>query len=369
MGERPAILSRGYGRRRVTPGPLVVSDGRRVVASVEESGDEPMLLARLVPEAIVIVGASRYASGRLAEQTLGATFHVLDDGFQHVRLARDLDVLMTTPGEIMEGRVLPLGRLREGAAAAAHADVLVVTGATASDAAAEAQSLGIAQSCGAMRVLGAAEWVTRRTRRSISRVCSPSTGLWWWWLAWRTRQRFFEGLEAEGWVVTRIPLADHHWFTASDVARIAAAVHESGARMVMATEKDVVKLERLMPLPFPLVSVPMRLHIEPPSALDSGSPTRDTVARRSRTGVAVRHARSTAAVALARGLVRLLPDGGGARAWVGGRRGRATPIDRPHRRVALANLEQCFPGKTTAEHQRTGARACSRTSAGCCSRS
>jgi tetraacyldisaccharide 4'-kinase len=81
IGERPAILSRGYGRRRVTTGPLVVSDGTRVLASVEESGDEPMLLARLVPEAIVIVGASRYASGRLAEHRSARRFTCWTTGF------------------------------------------------------------------------------------------------------------------------------------------------------------------------------------------------------------------------------------------------------------------------------------------------
>jgi tetraacyldisaccharide 4'-kinase len=195
---------------------------------------------------------------------------VLDDGFQHVRLARNLDVLMTTPGEIMDGRVLPFGRLREGAEAASHADVLVVAGATDSDAAAEARSLGIARSCGAMRVLEAAEWVEPAPDPpvdlarllaehapvvAVAGVAHPS--------------RFFEGLESQGWVVTRrIPLADHHWFTASDVARIAAAVDESGARIVMTTEKDVVKLERLRPLPFPLASVPMRLQVEPATAVD-----------------------------------------------------------------------------------------------------
>jgi tetraacyldisaccharide 4'-kinase len=271
IGERPAILSRGYGRRRGADGPLVVSDGTRVLASVAAAGDEPMLLARLVPGAAVVVGADRHASGVLAEGTLGATVHVLDDGFQHVRLARDVDVLVTTPGEIMGGRVLPFGRLREGAEAAAHADVLVVVGASRSDAATEAARLGVTQSCGAARVEGPAEVVApgsgehvdlERLRVEHARVVAVA-GI-------AHPERFFDGLETQGWVVARrMPFADHHWFTARDLGRIAAAVADSGARIVLTTDKDAVKLESLGPFPCTVARVPMRLDLDPASALDA----------------------------------------------------------------------------------------------------
>ena len=87
----------------------------------------------------------RYLAGRLAEQQLGATVHVLDDGFQHLELARDLDILVTSVGEIPNGQVIPSGRLREPIDAAARAQVLVVSDATAGAAAAEAWALGISQ--------------------------------------------------------------------------------------------------------------------------------------------------------------------------------------------------------------------------------
>ena len=83
----------------------------------------------------------------LAEK-LGCDVHVLDDGFQHIELARQLDILVTTVGEIPNGRVMPLGRLREPMDAAARAHFLVVTDATAGAASAEAWTLGISQSCG-----------------------------------------------------------------------------------------------------------------------------------------------------------------------------------------------------------------------------
>ena len=95
MGERPSILSRGYGRQIFDEGVVIVSDGNHVLATVERSGDEPQMLARAVPGAAVLVSSSRYAAGRIAESRLGCTVHVLDDGFQHFDLLRDIDLLVS----------------------------------------------------------------------------------------------------------------------------------------------------------------------------------------------------------------------------------------------------------------------------------
>src|SRR5262249_59900634 len=87
-GERPAILSRGYGRRDHTEGVVVVSDGTKVIEPVGRSGDEPQLLARELSGVPVLVCADRYVAGAFAEQHFGTTVSVLDDGFQHVQLER-----------------------------------------------------------------------------------------------------------------------------------------------------------------------------------------------------------------------------------------------------------------------------------------
>jgi tetraacyldisaccharide 4'-kinase len=120
-GERPAILSRGYARTSPTPGVTIVSDGAAVLASLEHSGDEPLMLARALPGVAVMVAANRYEAGRVAESTLGATVHVLDDGFQHLGLERDVDLLIAGAHDLSD-RVLPAGRLREPLTAAAAAD-------------------------------------------------------------------------------------------------------------------------------------------------------------------------------------------------------------------------------------------------------
>ncbi|HUE88354.1 MAG TPA: tetraacyldisaccharide 4'-kinase, partial [Vicinamibacterales bacterium] len=152
-GERPAILSRGYEREDPADGVVVVSDGAGVRADVSRAGDEPLMIARTVPRAIVCVAEDRHLAGVVAERRLGATVHVLDDGFQHVQLARDFDILVTSPGEITQGRPLPFGRLREARDAAARADFVVVVDADTDTARTEAWELGISGFASARRRL------------------------------------------------------------------------------------------------------------------------------------------------------------------------------------------------------------------------
>ena len=142
MGERPAVLSRGYARKKAADGVVVVSDGERVLEPVERSGDEPQMLARALPGTPILVSPDRYLAGRLAESRFGCTVHILDDGFQHLQLARTIDVLLVSPGDLAE-RVLPSGRLREGLDAARGADALLVSG-TADDVGRVSSALNVA---------------------------------------------------------------------------------------------------------------------------------------------------------------------------------------------------------------------------------
>lgn len=125
-GVVAAVVSRGYGGR-AGPGPVVVSTGGGPRVDARICGDEPHLLARTLPGTIVVVGADRVEGVRAAAEA-GAAIVLLDDGFQHRRLARDLDVVLLDGRAPFDGgRLLPAGRLREPASSLTRADLVVLT--------------------------------------------------------------------------------------------------------------------------------------------------------------------------------------------------------------------------------------------------
>ena len=230
-GERPAILSRGYGRRSRRDGVVVVSDGSRVLAGLDEAGDEPLMLAGELPGAVVAVAEDRFLAGVLAERRLDATVHVLDDGFQHVQLARDLDVLMTSAGEITSGRVLPVGRLRESIDAAARADVVVVLDADVAAARSEAWALGVSQVVAAKRRLGRAGASGASGAAGAAdapEIVEPVVAV----AGIAHPDRFFQMLREAGYsVAATLAFPDHHRYGRRDVDRVAAAAG-SGAVVI-----------------------------------------------------------------------------------------------------------------------------------------
>ena len=269
-GERPSILSRGYARIDPAEGVVVVSDGQAIRATLERAGDEPLMLARQVPRAVVCVSPDRHLAGTLAERQLGCTVHILDDGFQHLQLARNLDVLVTTIGEIPNGRVMPVGRLREPIDAAARAHFLVVTDATAGAASAEAWNLGVSQSCGSLRSLGDPVRVIDKPKGLSPhepKGLSPHESKILAVAGIANPQRFFDALKAAGWnAVDTIAFNDHHRYTTADVAAIGAKMKSANADVVFTTDKDAVRLESLT-LPFDAYRVPLRVEFDPPEVL------------------------------------------------------------------------------------------------------
>jgi tetraacyldisaccharide 4'-kinase len=262
-GRRPAIVSRGYGGRHASgPGrrgiPLVVGDGRSVLASAADAGDEPVLLAGRagVP---VVVCPDRVAAGRLAIERFGADSLVLDDGFQHRRLARDLDlVLVDGRRGLGNGRLLPAGPLREPASALARAHVILLTKRAKSgtrDRFSTTEGAGILSR---VRALAPRAAVFEADYRPVGlRPLAPSGGTP---LPIAPAGRPLEGRRVAALsgladpssfhdVLARLgarevrPLVfpDHHRYVDADLARIAAAAAE--ADVLVTTEKDAVKLE------------------------------------------------------------------------------------------------------------------------------
>ena len=257
-GERPAILSRGYARRDARDGVVVVHDGERLVADAAAGGDEPVMLARMLDGVAVVVSPDRHLAGCLAESRLGATVHVLDDGFQHVGLARDVDLVVVSPEDLQSERVLPAGRLREPVGAVRVADALLVTDAGPGVAPRLASAWGVGEAFEVRRALGVPRTLVGGEPLEVgpgARVLAVA--------AIGRPERFFADLTAVGvTVVGQMAFADHHVFTPSDARLIAQRARDCGCDFVLTTAKDAA---RGFPGDLPVVTgvVPLEVSVEP----------------------------------------------------------------------------------------------------------
>jgi tetraacyldisaccharide 4'-kinase len=221
-GFRPVILSRGY--RRTSRGVLIVGtqEGRW-----SEWGDEPFLMKQRLGNVAVVVGANRYHAGRLAEEKRLGDIFLLDDGFQHRRLHRDVDIVAIDPAEWIAGEnLLPSGRWREPKSALerAHAACIQQMDGVA------APQLAIPSFNVQTEVVGLfaddepvhPDTLRNREVAAFAGIAKP--------------ERFFRTLESIGvHPVQRVQFRDHHHYSARDLDRL-------GGEVLVTTEKDAVRL-------------------------------------------------------------------------------------------------------------------------------
>ncbi|MDD2897406.1 MAG: tetraacyldisaccharide 4'-kinase [Desulfuromonadaceae bacterium] len=242
-GLRVAVLSRGYGGS-LEGQTCVVSDGTTVMLRSEECGDEPYLLATTIPGLMVVIGPDRYTAGQMAFQQLSPDIFLLDDGFQHLRLYRNLNILLqdfTRP--FGNGLTLPAGILREPASAARRADLTIFT-RTPQTALVPANT-GKSPHCLSRHKLADLLPLTGGTPISFTE-CLDKKALVFAGIA--DPDSFFEGLRVEGLTVVRcLNFPDHSVYNRERCAEIAEAFRESGADVLITTEKDGVKLTGLSP--------------------------------------------------------------------------------------------------------------------------
>jgi len=250
MGLRVAVLTRGYKGAREGE-TLVVSDGNGMVIDPCEYGDEPALLSYLLPDVPVVMGADRYNAGLLAIERFSPDAVVLDDGFQHMALERDLDILLADAlHPFGNGSVIPAGYLREPSCAAARADIVVLT---RSDRVSQAE---LDVSMDAVRKAAAG-------RPVITAVHAPAT-LRNVWGGGEANTEDLGGRSVFGFSGIADPASfalilkslgakiaglrnfpDHHGYTSGDVVSLAAMASGAGAELLVTTEKDAVKLKNL----------------------------------------------------------------------------------------------------------------------------
>jgi len=252
QGKRVAILSRGY-RRTSTDPYLLVSNGERLLVGPNEAGDEPFLMAQRCPKAIVAVGADRYQLGGWVLNRFPVDCLVLDDGFQHLGLYRDVNLLLVDATDA-EGlaALVPAGRLREPLQAAARATAIMVTRADV-----PAQ---VTEICHRLQAtLGSMPdpiQVVFRPESLVSVVTGASQLLSW---SKGKTALLCSGVGHAGSfrslverlgikILEEVVYADHHAYTSQDVEQLNARATELQAELVVTTEKDACKLAALLQL-------------------------------------------------------------------------------------------------------------------------
>lgn len=243
QGLKVAVLSRGYGGS-LEGQVALVADGQNLLLTPDQCGDEPYLLASTIPGLMVVIGSDRYRAGQLAMERLRPDVFLLDDGFQHLRLHRDLNILlMDCRRPVGNGHVLPAGPLREPASAIQRADRLIYTRCAATDVPATLD-LQLPQCLARHRIASfrrLSDDVELRPEQLLGDKVAAFAGI-------ADPQGFFDGLRHAGIVVSAsLALADHEAYGGATLARLGRLGRETGAAWLLTTEKDGVKVRQLAP--------------------------------------------------------------------------------------------------------------------------
>jgi tetraacyldisaccharide 4'-kinase len=270
LGERPAVLSRGYARMQPDAGVVVVRDASGIRADLARAGDEPLMLARQLPGVSVLAASDRYLAGRLAELHLGATVHVLDDGFQHLQLDRDVDLVIVAGADLdSAAKTLPGGRLREPSDALLAANAVLAVDDQVNMLGPEPRhawfelfklrrTLGdpVSEAYSSASDVAASE----STNDSHTGKHVPSLAV----AGIAGPERFFDDLRAAGYDLTgTLAFRDHHPYSRRDLERIVAAARAAGGRRILTTEKDYVRMLPYRPFRIPVAHVPLTMEPDP----------------------------------------------------------------------------------------------------------
>ncbi len=264
-GLSVSVLLRGYrGTRHKEP--LLVCDGSRILSNSASAGDESLVIARNLPKAIVAVGRNRAQVGRWVEDNFTVDVHLLDDGFQHYGLHRDLDLLLidvTNP--FGGGHLPPLGRLREPLAGIARAHAILLTRAwQGMDYRAllekvrpfhpQIPCLNVRQQLALVNPADSTTPGHTPSLNGLKGIAMAGIG---------HPGQFFDALRSEGvLLVGTVPFPDHHRYSKEDLQQVAIRCRQHGVETVFTTEKDAENLQGLDPGPLKLLVVKVHFEFE-----------------------------------------------------------------------------------------------------------
>jgi tetraacyldisaccharide 4'-kinase len=271
LGYTVAVISRGY-KGQIKKGAAVVCDGRQVLLAADIAGDEPVMIARHLNGVPVLVGVDRFAAGMLAIDRFHPDVIVCDDAFQHMRLARDIDlVLMDSARPLGNGRLLPGGMLREPVEALRRADALIMTRCDhpLSGHDPKSRAWGGGKPVFSTRhdpyvhqiISGHRHVLPDASKAAPPSTMAPIKGCKAYAFSGIARnQDFRNGLQEAGCtLVGHAAFADHHPFSGADLADICSKAIGNGADILVTTEKDYARIMNHGPWPLDLAVIGIRI--------------------------------------------------------------------------------------------------------------
>jgi tetraacyldisaccharide 4'-kinase len=265
QGYRPAIISRGYGGaagNKVN----VVSDGNTIYLDARQAGDEPRLLAETLPGIPVLTGIVRALPCNHAIHTLGCDILLLDDGFQHLAVDRDINLVLFSAESLAgNSRVFPGGDLREPVSALLRCDAFLLTGTTAGNKERADRFAALLQSRFPLKPVFFSSYTAAGAKEEEGNTALPLTALptpLYGFCGIARPEAFRQSLIDQGIPLSGfIGLRDHQPYTPRLLRQIQKEALDSGARGIITTAKDMVKLKD-QAFPLPLFSLQMLTHID-----------------------------------------------------------------------------------------------------------
>jgi tetraacyldisaccharide 4'-kinase len=269
QGYKPVILSRGY-KGSASDAVNIVSTVSEILLDAESAGDEPRLLAEKLPGIPVITGRKRYKTGRFAIDSFGADILILDDGFQHLALQRNIDLLLFNGRKGLGKRhVLPGGDLREPLSALNRASAFIVSGINGSEPGTMAETIRLLKNSYPDKSLFAANYQPEKFLLRLHKGKSDTipfeeigTLPLYGFCGIANPDSFEITLGKRGIKLTGFKeFPDHHGYSSADIRQLVNDARLSGAAGLITTEKDLVKLRRRFPPENPLFAQPIRFQL------------------------------------------------------------------------------------------------------------
>lgn len=245
-GKKTAILSRGYGGHLSSTGTNIISDGKNIFYNSFEAGDEPYWMASNINKATIITGANRYNSGTVAINEYGCEVLVLDDGFQHIKLERDLNLLVIDSYKKFGNElVLPAGPLREPLSEIDRADKIILVNKKPFDEIAKKHCVKYAEELYKTykKPVVICETKTEFIYNVKTKENIPENQKVYAFAGIAQPEFFFLNLKQEGFnIVEEKKFKDHYVYSALDLKNIIDEAKSRCADCIITTEKDAVKL-------------------------------------------------------------------------------------------------------------------------------